>query len=162
MKATIIILYSAILLLAGAGLYKKFVDRPIVINYPAVEVAKAIEHQPIFYLREIAIHKVKAETIYFDEYNNEHQVYVDSLDIDNDSLKLHIVASLDANIEKYKGVWKWLDIQVEAKPLIVTITEEVEKIVMEYKDVPFFKNNWFYAWFIQSLTVLGLIIVSVF
>lgn len=149
------------ILMTVAVVYLCFQSRDLVINYPDVKTS-TIEYHPVFYIFELPRHKVDVITVYKDKENNEHQVYADTINYVTDSLEVSFVNNVDVDIVKRKAIFTREDFKIKMYEKVVTQIVEAPKEITKYANNPFYRNNWFWAWFGETLSIIGIAIIAIF
>ena len=151
------ILIALCLIACGWFLNDNLTEKNIEVKpqYGDIVIHQDSIYRPIINILQMPKHTIDVVNIYLDSDSNEHQVYLDTLNIEQDSLSLSLIASVDVNIEKRIADFSYKDILVKSFEIVKTITKEIPIHITEYKPNPFYKNHWFYAWLgTASLVVL--------
>jgi cell shape-determining protein MreC len=159
LKTSLIYVYPIIVI--GLLVYMFFQEKEVVINYPDTKTSD-ITYNPIYLIIEMPKHVIDVVEVYIDTFNQEHQVYADTLDYKSDSLEVYLVNSVDVNIEKKQATFTKEDFKIKLYEKVITKIVEVPTEITKYADTPYYRNNWFWAFIIENLAIFAIAIIAVF
>ena len=87
-------------------------------------------------------HTVEIVQLYMDSVNNEHQVYVDSVQTDS----ISFTTKVDVNVDIKQAEFIYRDIEFNCPEKTITVIKEVPKITEVETPISWYKDHWFYAW----------------
>ena len=138
-----------------------YLNKTIIIKQPAISKVETVI-KPVYFLWELPRHEIDMVDSYYDNNNSFHQIYKDTVKIKKDSSEISWITKVDVNSDMQKAVFEYDSIKVKYYEKIVTNTIIDTLLTEKIKEIPFYSNNWFWAWFTTCILFLSALTAIIF